>query len=719
MKKTSPGKHPQSSPAANDASDIRLRRTVIVVIAVLLACMLATVVVTTLLVDRNLRRITEADLQARATSIARTIDLELEVYKTAMNTIAQSHALREEFDLLNVEQQARRVGALLGGGFILARSGDFMEILMPTFGEQGSLPLPQPRTNYPEVMRAEAQSVETGEPVVSDAFQGSIVNELFITIVAPIESLYGPSLFIYFSVSLRDITMWLEENLLDDDDFVAIANGAGRVIARSPDNEDFLFAGFPEWYSAFREGRDSGTTVGPPFEGGVSRLFALQRLQFAPGWTLAISSPLPMPLSAAYLSPWPAISGIIALLLGGVIAGLYLSRIRLARKIALSEAQLTESRAADSREARLMAVLAHDLRTPLVAMLGALDLFRDGSDQSAKERILHRLKTDGHGMLALIDDVLELARLGVGVVRLRPEPFAPIALLTQIADLIQPSAERHGTEVVVQADDSPMLRGDVASLRRVLLNFAINAVKATRGGSVRISATLGKADAGDHTVTFAVTDTGCGIAPEDIPRLFCDFGMLERDSPTADGTGLGLAICRSLATAMGGEVGVESTLGAGSRFWLRVILPEAEDVLSEAEGKTDEPFTALVGLNVLVVEDHDIIRRLSCAKLARAGMLATGAADGAIAVELAEAEEFDLILMDLQLPRLNGDEAASRIRGGGGLSARARIICVTAHQSPEKAAMLSDLAFDACVQKPLDLNELAAFMQGTRCLREP
>jgi signal transduction histidine kinase len=214
-----------------------------------------------------------------------------------------------------------------------------------------------------------------------------------------------------------------------------------------------------------------------------------------------------------------------------------------------------------------MAVLAHDLRTPLVAMLGTLDLLRDGTDQSAQERILHRLKADGHGMLNLIDDVLELARLGAGEARLRLEPVTPIALLTQVGDLIRPSAERHGAEVLVQVYDFPMLWGDVASLRRVLLNFATNAVKATRGGSVQLSATLGSAGVKGHTVTFAVTGTGCGIPPEDIPRLFRDFGMLDRNGPTADETGPDLAICRRLATAMADEVGVESTLGEGSRFW--------------------------------------------------------------------------------------------------------------------------------------------------------
>jgi Signal transduction histidine kinase len=252
----------------------------------------------------------------------------------------------------------------------------------------------------------------------------------------------------------------------------------------------------------------------------------------------------------------------------------------------------------------------------------------------------------------------------------------------------------------------------MASLRRVLLNFATNAVKATRGGSIRLSATLGAAGADGATVTFAVTDTGCGIAPEDIPRLFRDFGMLERDGAHPDGTGLGLAICRRLAAAMGGEIGVESALGEGSRFWLRVTLPEADNAASEAKSESVDPSGVLIGLKVLVAEDHDMIRQLTCANLARAGMLPTEAADGEIAVELAEAEEFDLIVMDLQMPRLDGDAAAARIRGGGGPSARARIICVTAHQSPEIALMLSNLAFDASVRKPLDIGQLAALMQG-------
>ena len=369
-------------------------------------------------------------------------------------------------------------------------------------------------------------------------------------------------------------------------------------------------------------------------------------------------------------------------------------------------------RAADARKSQLMAVLAHDLRTPLIAMLGALDLFRADTEKRDREAILRRLKADGHGMLTLIDDVLELSRLGAGEARLRPERISLQSLLEQVKEVIRPSATRNGTEIVVQANDIPMVIGDVAALRRVMMNFATNAVKATRGGTIRLGATLGSAGPNGHAVTLSVTDTGCGIAPEDIPRLFRDFGMLERDGPARSGTGLGLAICRRLAHAMGGEVGVESELEQGSRFWLRVPLPVVQGAETVSDLTAEGPERSLVGMKVLVAEDHDLIRQLTCATLARAGMIPTEAADGETAVALAEMQPFDLILMDLQMPRLDGDTAAARIRNGTGASARARILCVTAHQSPEIALMLSDLAFDACIRKPLDLKQLSDVLQS-------
>ena len=719
MMKNAPQLKAIASILARSVPDAGLLRRGPVAFAIVFALSLAVMVSTALVVGSVERGSTEDALQRRADEIARSIDLKLSAYHAAVLTVAESPALSEEFDLARIERLARRVGKVFGGWFVITSGNEQVRQLMNTFTPEGTLFGPSPGTDRPELRRAEAESLQLGRSVTTDAFVGRLANQLIVATVTAITLPDDTTAILGFVATLDDINAWLMEAELAEDEFAAIADGSRRVIARSQHNKGFMLAGLPDWYVAFSEGRDSGVAVGPPLYGGAPRLFAMRRLEVAPGWTLAVSQPLASPLSALYRSAWPALSGLMALLLSGSIATLVLGRRRdrdearrAAREAAERERLLGEVRASDARKSRLMAVLAHDLRTPLVAMLGGLDLFKAHLDKPPQKQMLHRLKADGHGMLTLIDDVLELARLGAGEARLRPEPFAPIALLTKVGDLVRPSAERHGTEIVIQVDDSPMLRGDAASLRRVLLNFATNAVKATRGGSVHLSATLGSAGADGQTLTFAVTDTGCGIAPDDIPRLFRDFGMLERDGIREDGTGLGLAICRRLAAAMGGEVGVESALGEGSRFWLRVTLPEAHDATPGADSETDDPSNVLAGLKVLVAEDHDVIRQLTCAQLARVGMLPTEAADGEIAVKLAEAEEFDLILMDLQMPRLDGDEAAERIREGDGPSARARIICVSGHQSPKIALMLSDLAFDGCVNKPLDLGQLSALMQG-------
>jgi signal transduction histidine kinase/DNA-binding NarL/FixJ family response regulator len=537
------------------------------------------------------------------------------------------------------------------------------------------------------------------------------VNDLVVTVVKPIETSAQLAGFIYFSVSSREIRTWINSSELEMGEFASISDGSRTFITWSPDN-DFLLSDLQDGHLTLSEGQDSSVQIVQHVDGGATWILAIKRLQIAPSWTVSFYHRLPTWSPFTYISLWPAVSGFLVLLLGSAISWLLVSRREAQSQSAARQYLLTKVRAADSHKSRLMAVLAHDLRTPLIGMLGSLDLFRSHAKTPPQERILSCLKADGHGMLTLIDDVLELARLGAGEALLRPEPFAPITLLRQVGGLVRLSAERHGTEVVVQVDDLPMLVGDVASLRRVLLNFMTNAVKATRGGSVQLSATLRSAGPGDPTLTFAVTDTGCGIAPEDISKLFCDFGQLERDTPRGDGTGLGLAICSRLAVAMGGEVGVESALGEGSSFWLRLTLPLADEAVLEPDNETVDPLVVLAGLKVLIAEDYDIIRHLTCATLIDAGMLPTEAADGEIAVELSEVQEFDLILMDLKMPRLDGDEAAARIRGGGGPSARAHIICVTAHQSPEVALMMSDRAFDACIQKPFEINQLAEMMQG-------
>lgn len=374
--------------------------------------------------------------------------------------------------------------------------------------------------------------------------------------------------------------------------------------------------------------------------------------------------------------------------------------------------QLEEARSADARKAQLIATLAHDLRTPLVAVLGTLDVLRHKEGEAAaQKRVLERIERDGHGMLQLIDDVLDLARLGAGELRLRPEAFDPEKLLDGVADIIRPQAAGKGTEVEIQAAAIPPLFGDVAALRRILINFASNAVKATEGGQITLQANAKAPGDAGRVVTFSVADTGHGIAPEDIPRLFRDFGTLDREDVASAGTGLGLAICRRLASAMDGEVGVESTPGNGACFWLQLTLPEAERIPAP-EAEPDIQANEFQGLSVLVAEDDEMIRQITCVTLARYGAEVVEAVDGLQAVEHATAKPFDLILMDRRMPNLSGAAAAARIRRSNGPSAQAYIVCFSAYQASETNAMLSDLAFDTWLPKPLDCARLAKILRG-------
>ncbi|MFO7772311.1 MAG: hybrid sensor histidine kinase/response regulator [Roseovarius gahaiensis] len=374
--------------------------------------------------------------------------------------------------------------------------------------------------------------------------------------------------------------------------------------------------------------------------------------------------------------------------------------------------QLEEARSADARKSQLIATLAHDLRTPLVAILGALDLLRyEEGEAAAQKHVLDRIERDGHGMLQLIDDVLDLARLGAGELRLRPEVFDPAKLLDEVADIVRSQAAAKGTEVATQAAAIPPLFGDVSALRRILINFASNAVKATEGGQIQLQANADAPGDAGWVVTFSVADTGHGIAPEDIPRLFRDFGTLDREDVAAASTGLGLAICRRLASAMDGEVGVESTPGNGAHFWLRLTLPEAERIPVQETEPEIKP-NAFDGLRVLVAEDDEMIRQITCVTLTRYGAEVAEAVDGLEAVEHATAEPFDLILMDHRMPNLSGATAAARIRRSNGPSAQAHIVCFSAHQASETSTMLGELAFDAWLPKPLDCTSLAKILHG-------
>ena len=310
--------------AAGHEAGLRRRQDLIVASALIFMLALATFGTTVVLTARQTQQEIEYELQKRAATFARVIDRRLQVYEAALLTIAQSHALRGDFDLNAVAEDAQRVGDLFGGWFVVATGGETLQMLLITSKPDARLAEPEPRVAFPELVVAEQESIRLGYSVVSDPFPGRVVGESVVSIASPIDTDMTPTPFIYFSFTLNELTEQLMEIPLLEGEFAAIVDGSGRVIARSFDNDQFQLAELPDWYLAFLKGRNSEGTTELAAEADSQRIFAMQRLETAPRWTVTISRPLPSVISSVYQSASPGLITLLVLLVSIGIAMLVL-----------------------------------------------------------------------------------------------------------------------------------------------------------------------------------------------------------------------------------------------------------------------------------------------------------------------------------------------------------------------------------------------------------
>lgn len=391
---------------------------------------------------------------------------------------------------------------------------------------------------------------------------------------------------------------------------------------------------------------------------------------------------------------------------------------RKAAESALAEA-LEKSRAGEKAKAEFLAVMSHEMRTPLNGLIGSLDLLHDTKLSPEQAHLLKVMEVSGNILLGHVNSVLDIARAEAGEISLADTPFDLDQVIEGVIDNQFGLASRKGCTITHAALTGPLgvVRGDPTRVGQILLNLVGNAVKFTENGTVTIETErLSPKAVGGRPgmVEFRIIDTGIGIAPEDQARIFEDFQTLDSSyGRAAGGTGLGLGIVRRLTRAMGGEIGVESEPGEGSVFWLRLPLREAS---LPAELATPTPpasarkrrSRAASGHNILVIEDNEINRFLLRRFLEEDGHQVTEAVDGVEGVALAMAEAFAVIVTDISMPRMDGIEATRRIRTGQGPSAQARIIALTAHALPEEVARFHAAGMDACLAKPVDRTRLLA-----------
>lgn len=355
-----------------------------------------------------------------------------------------------------------------------------------------------------------------------------------------------------------------------------------------------------------------------------------------------------------------------------------------------------QAEAADAAKSRFLALMSHEMRTPLHGVVGYAEVLsrRPDIDGAARHQV-EEIQRSGAALLTLVEDVLEVSR-GEDVATV--DRIDPAGLLAQVADASRDCAASKRLSIhvrVLPGAEAPVL-GDHRRLRQILHRLVSNAVKFTTTGEINV--TVGRE--GPLTV-FRVKDTGSGIAPELAPRLFEAFVQADDSiSRTHVGAGLGLAVAHRLTRVMGGQIALEHTSPAGSTFVVRLPLalaheaPEtdaADPSLAETEGAA----------RVLIVDDHPTNREVARLMLAPLGCEIFEAVDGVEAVEMASTTPFDLILMDVRMPRMDGLAATRAIRALGGDLVRTPILAVTADAMPEDAARCLEAGMDGHVAKPL------------------